>query len=154
MFSSCMDCSSINAALEPIASKSSVQDVLEKKTLPREKAGKTVAFAPAASDRELEFDNVAAFEAAYRELRSNIDDNGSIDLAEITQVMQQKKSVLDLIQKHFPGARTGKEILAKVAKVIDKYGLDDDNTLFAQSVCPGESRRRRIIRKLKSIYAN
>ncbi|GFH48131.1 hypothetical protein CTEN210_04607 [Chaetoceros tenuissimus] len=145
MFSSCMGCNSTKAALAPIASKPPVQeDVLEKKggekTLPREKA-RTVAFAPASEKSipsDLEFDNVAAFEAAYRELRSNIDDNGSIDLAEITKVMQQKKSVLDLVQKHFPGAGTGKEILAKVAPVIEKYGLDDDNTLFAQSVCPDE----------------
>jgi hypothetical protein len=136
-----MDCTAAEATIKPIANQ---EDVLEKKFSAMrspgddEKTSKKKVVIASEKKVKLEFDNVAAFEAAHRELRSNIDENGSIDLAEIMKVMQQKKSVLDLIKKHFPGARAGKEILAKVAPVIEKYGLTDDNTLFAQSVCPDE----------------
>ena len=90
------------------------------------------------SAKDLTFKSGSAFDAACRELRATIEEDGSVDMSEIVKVLQSKKEVYDLIEKHFPGAATGKEILAKVAPVIEKYGLDDDNTLFAQSVCPGK----------------
>lgn len=80
----------------------------------------------------------STFDAACRELKATIGKEGSLDMSEIVRVLHCKKEVYDLIQKHFPGAATGKEILAKVAPVIEKYGLTHDNTLFAQSVCPDE----------------
>jgi hypothetical protein len=90
------------------------------------------------SPKDLTFKSGSAFDAACRELKATIETEGSVDMSEIVKVLQSKKEVYDLIEKHFPGAATGKEILAKVAPVIEKYGLTDDNTLFAQSVCPDE----------------
>jgi len=43
-----------------------------------------------------------------------------------------------VVQEHFPGAKESKYILEYVAEVLDQIGCTDDNTLYAQSVCPDE----------------
>jgi hypothetical protein len=45
---------------------------------------------------------------------------------------------LDAVEHHFPGAHEGSATLECVKPVIAKLGLTDDNTLFAQSICPDE----------------
>jgi hypothetical protein len=50
----------------------------------------------------------------------------------------ENDATIILARKHFLGAISGADTLAKVAAVLPKYGFDDDNTLFAQSVCPDE----------------
>lgn len=93
---------------------------------------------PEEDRKELVFNDEAAFDAACRDLKSSLKTSGSIDMSHIVKVLHNKKEVHDLIEEHFPGAMTGADILAKVAPVIEKYGLTDDNTLFAQSCCPDE----------------
>ena len=93
---------------------------------------------PEEDRKELVFNDEAAFDAACRDLKSSLKTSGSIDISHIVKVLHIKKEVHDLIEEHFPGAMTGADILAKVAPVIEKYGLTDDNTLFAQSCCPGK----------------
>jgi hypothetical protein len=46
--------------------------------------------------------------------------------------------VLDAVEQHFPGAHGGSTTLECVKPIIAKLGLTDDNTLFAQSICPDE----------------
>jgi len=47
-------------------------------------------------------------------------------------------NILSVVQTHFPGSCSSTDILDKVTKVIEKHGLNNKNTLFAQSVCPDE----------------
>ena len=41
-------------------------------------------------------------------------------------------------RKYFPGAISSSRTLAKVASIIEQHGFTDDNTLYAQSICPDE----------------
>mmetsp|Transcript_29216 Transcript_29216/g.43053 ORF Transcript_29216/g.43053 Transcript_29216/m.43053 type:complete len:320 (-) Transcript_29216:327-1286(-) len=45
---------------------------------------------------------------------------------------------IQVCKSYFDGALKGSETLAMVAKCIETKGFTDDNTLFAQSVCPDE----------------
>ena len=88
--------------------------------------------------KELVFNDEAALNAAYKDLKSSLKRRGSIGMSHIVEVLHNKKEVHDLIEEHFPGAMTGADILAKVVPMFEKYGLTPENTLFAESICPDE----------------
>ena len=50
----------------------------------------------------------------------------------------EKNNVLKTVEKLFPSAISSAETLQHVAKTLERHGFTDDNTLFAQSVCPDE----------------
>lgn len=80
----------------------------------------------------------AVFEAAFKELAEELATKGSIDSDTVSKTLVEKNEVHETITKYFPKAMPAKEILEKVKPVLAKYGFTDDNTLYAQSVCPDE----------------
>lgn len=82
--------------------------------------------------------DVAVFEAAATEITELIVKEGCVDSRRCLQIIQEKAGAAKLIEKHFPKALSSAQTLEKVAPVIEKRGYTDDNTLFAQSVCPDE----------------
>jgi hypothetical protein len=80
----------------------------------------------------------AVFEAAFKELAEELATKGSIDSDTVSKTLVEKNEVHETITKYFPKAMSAKEILEKVKPVLAKYGFTDDNTLYAQSVCPDE----------------
>ena len=55
-----------------------------------------------------------------------------------TLVAEEGETAVDVARSFFPGAIGSEDTLKRVAKAIEKRGFNDDNTLFAQSVCPDE----------------
>lgn len=82
--------------------------------------------------------DVAAFEAAALEITELIGKEGCVDSNRCLEIIQEKAAIANLVERHFPNALSSAQILEKVAPVIEKRGYTDDNTLFAQSVCPDE----------------
>lgn len=58
--------------------------------------------------------------------------------SEADAIIQEKKAVLEKLLSVFPGAMSSQDVLDGFKKVVEKRGYTDDNTLFAQSVCPDE----------------
>ena len=79
-----------------------------------------------------------AMAAAAEEINSIIKDKGTISALESANIIQEKMKVLHLLWQHFPGAMSSKDVLQRFRKVVEPRGYTDDNTLFAQSVCPDE----------------
>ena len=52
-----------------------------------------------------------------------------------TELVNNMKAV---VEENFPGSLSSADTLKKVSKVLEGRGHTDDNTLFAQSVCPDE----------------
>jgi len=48
------------------------------------------------------------------------------------------ETTVQTVQRHFPGALDGRQILDRVMKTLKPRGVTAENTLFAQSVCPDE----------------
>jgi len=46
--------------------------------------------------------------------------------------------VFETLHKCFPGALPGVAVVARTAKTLEAFGLDDDNTIYGQSICPDE----------------
>lgn len=82
--------------------------------------------------------DVAAFEAAATRISELIGEEGCVDSHRCIQSIQEKAAIAKLVEKNFPNALSSAEVLEKVAAVIEKRGYTDNNTLFAQSVCPDE----------------
>lgn len=82
--------------------------------------------------------DTAAFEAAAVEIKAIIGREGGVDSYRCAEVINEKADIARLVDRHFPGALSSAHVLEKVAHVIEKRGYTDDNTLFAQSVCPDE----------------
>lgn len=80
----------------------------------------------------------AAMQAAAVEIEEIIEEKGSISAVDAAHVIQEKMKVLKLLWTHFPGAMSSQDVLECFKKVVEKRGYDDDNTLFAQSICPDE----------------
>jgi hypothetical protein len=92
---------------------------------------------PKQEDADAVYD-VTALKAACDEITSLIGEVGCLSADDCAQVILQKSSNVKTVAANFPGALPGDQILARVAAVIEKRGYTDDNTLFAQSVCPDE----------------
>jgi hypothetical protein len=80
----------------------------------------------------------AVFDAAFKELAEELATKGSIDAGKVSKTIAEMNAVHKTITKYFPKAMPAKEVLEKVKPVLTKYGFTDDNTLYAQSVCPDE----------------
>jgi len=46
--------------------------------------------------------------------------------------------IFKTLHECFPGALPGQAVVSRTAKILDVYGLDGDNTLYGQSICPDE----------------
>ena len=47
--------------------------------------------------------------------------------------------VHDTLQEHFPGALPGIAVMKRTAAVLKaQHGMDPDNTIYGQSICPDE----------------
>ena len=69
---------------------------------------------------------------------SMLAEEGSITYEEGLAKLAQYGTTESVVQEHFPGAKESKYILEYVANVLDQIGCTDDNTLYAQSICPDE----------------
>jgi hypothetical protein len=85
-----------------------------------------------------EISNPAVMEAAVIEINDQIAKHGTISINETNAIIQEKVAVLENLWSIFPGAMTSKDVLEGFKKVVEPRGYTDDNTLFAQSVCPDE----------------
>ena len=50
----------------------------------------------------------------------------------------QRRAILDLVDVHFPLAKTSSQTVASVNAVLEGVGCRPSNTLFGQSVCADE----------------
>jgi hypothetical protein len=51
---------------------------------------------------------------------------------------QKEVAVYEEVEKFFPGAMTGFDVMRKTQQALKKYGVYRDNTLYGQSVCSDE----------------
>jgi hypothetical protein len=70
--------------------------------------------------------------------RPTNEDCGEDKTTKVVKIRDEYSHALDAVEKHFSGAHEGATTLECVKPVIEKLGLTDDNTLFAQSICPDE----------------
>lgn len=84
------------------------------------------------------FTNRAAVQAASHEIDSLIAARGVLSEAECIKIMQDKMQVVNHLERYLPGCVTSATLLEQVKSVLEERGYNDDNTLFAQSVCPDE----------------
>ena len=80
----------------------------------------------------------AAMDAAAIEIKEYIRKEGHITATESAHIIQEKMKVLELVWSHFPGALSSVQVLEGFKQVMEPRGYNDDNVLFAQSICPDE----------------
>lgn len=86
----------------------------------------------------LDITNDAAMDAACVEIKAKILEDGAITANESAAIIQEKMKVLELLWTHFPGALSSQAVLEGFKSVVEPRGYNDDNVLFAQSICPDE----------------
>ena len=77
-------------------------------------------------------------DAAAVEIKEYIRKEGHITATESAHIIQEKMKVLELVWSHFPGALSSVQVLEGFKQVMEPRGYNDDNVLFAQSICPDE----------------
>jgi hypothetical protein len=82
--------------------------------------------------------NRAAVQAASSEIDSMMKEKGALSEAECIKIRQEKMQVVNLLGRYLPGTMTSAALLDMVKTTLEQRGYNDDNTLFAQSVCPDE----------------
>ena len=75
--------------------------------------------------------DICAFDAASSHIKSHIASSGSISATEIDYEITKANTVVNIIREHFPGALGSSEILRRVRRVLDGYGVE--NILLTQS---------------------
>ena len=85
-----------------------------------------------------EISSVDAMAAASATIQEIIQKEGSISADAAAAIIQEKMNVLQRLWEHFPGAMSSAAVLESFKQVVEKRGYTDDNTLFAQSICPDE----------------
>jgi hypothetical protein len=76
----------------------------------------------------------AATKAVYKKLQGG----GKVSPEEMQKFIGIYETASKAVQLHFPGAARSADILGPVAAVLKRIGCNNENTLFAQSICPDE----------------
>ena len=92
----------------------------------------------ASIENPLDITSTEAMDAAAVEINERIAEQGTISALESATIIQEKMKILHMLWSHFPGAMSSEKVLEGFKKVVEKRGYTDDNTLFAQSICPDE----------------
>jgi hypothetical protein len=67
-----------------------------------------------------------------------IDRNGQITTEQCGQIIEKYLNISSKARQYFPSARTGSWVLKNSVRVLKDYGMNAENTLYAQSLCPDE----------------
>jgi hypothetical protein len=76
--------------------------------------------------------------AATKAIGKKLKAGGIVSPDEIQKYLKIYETASEAIKLHFPGAGSSTEILGAVADVLKRIGCTNENTLFAQSLCPDE----------------
>lgn len=79
-----------------------------------------------------------AFAAAAEEASKIIESRGGCTYQEVLSLYERQENAIIAVRNHFPLAQDGYAIHTRTEKALAKYGVDPENTLFAQSICPDE----------------
>lgn len=90
------------------------------------------------SDLTTAITSKAAIHAAARELERVIAERGAVSENDSLKIIQEKMTVVRLLEKYLPGSVSSDDLLNMVKAAMEERGYTPENTLFAQSVCPDE----------------
>lgn len=76
--------------------------------------------------------------AGAAQVQSMIDKNGQISTEQCGQIIERYLNISGKTRQYFPASRTGSWVLKNSVRVLKDYGINAENTLYAQSLCPDE----------------
>jgi len=76
--------------------------------------------------------------AGAAQVQSEIDRNGTISTEKCGQIIDRYLQISGKAKQYFPAANTGSWVLKQAVRVLKDYGINAENTLYAQSLCPDE----------------
>jgi hypothetical protein len=85
-----------------------------------------------------ELDDGEGIRAGAQAIQNIIDKDGSITTVKCGEVFDRYLKISAKVKDHFPGAQTGSYILKQAVRVMKTFGINSENPLYSQSLCPDE----------------
>lgn len=79
-----------------------------------------------------------AFDSCNQECSEILTKDGAVTYAQCLASYEKFEGAIHTVQENFEGALDGKTLHEAAVAELVKHGINGDNTLFAQSICPDE----------------